>query len=690
MVGVVCVLVVGAIWARLIQVQFFDHSKYEQVGVKQREARRSTPPVRGGVFDRNGRPLALSASLCSVSISPARIESRRSVEKALARRLGVSRSEVRSKIRSRKQFVWIKRQCALDPEIAAELAAMAGVTVHREAGRVYPYDGVASKVVGFVGYDNEGGAGVEAAFNSELVGMPGEEILVRNGAYKTDRYLRRVIKAPTNGSHVYLTLDVVMQEIAEDELRRAVNEHEARSGSLIITDVRTGDILALAEYPTVKNRTKGARADSLWTLRSAAHVYEPGSTFKVVTAAALLETRSVAPADTFDAENGRAKLGYAVINDPHPHGVLTLEEGFAYSSNIVMAKAASKLDPEDFYEFIRLFGFGEKTGIRLLGESSGSVPAVEDWSARTQTTLAFGQEIAVTPLQMLFAVAAIANDGEMMMPRIVRGVADADGGGIRRYDPVRVRRVVSKRTAQTLRGFCRNVVDWGTGTKASVGFMEVSGKTGTAQKASPRGGYQPGKVVSSFIGFAPHEQPRIACLVLLDEPKWSSRYGGDSCAPTFARVCRALSNATDVFDDVIVERVVDAREHSKGTVAVPNFLRMGREAALERAKDIGCNVLAQGDDGRVIAQDPAPGVVTDKDALIRLYVSAGKRSPHAPDLRGLDMHEARFMAARHGYRTRFVGSGHVVRQKETRGPSGTRAIQLYCESSTSLSASGSR
>ncbi|MCH7549916.1 MAG: PASTA domain-containing protein, partial [Candidatus Krumholzibacteriota bacterium] len=415
-----------------------------------------------------------------------------------------------------------------------------------------------------------------------------------------------------------------------------------------------------------------------------------GSTFKIVTAGGLIETHSVAVSDSFDAENGSADLGYGRFRDTHPHGMLTFAEAFCVSSNIVMAKASRELDAEEFYRFVRLFGFGARTGVRMFGESAGSVPAVAQWSLRTQSTMAFGQEIAVTPLQMLNAMAAIANDGVMLVPRFVLGVLDKREK-VSPPDPVKIRRVVSKRTARVLKEMCRQVVVEGTGTAAAMGFLDVSGKTGTAQKASSNG-YLHNKYVASFVGFAPSENPKIVCLVILDEPNWAGRYGGTSAAPVFARVCRAIANTTRIFDAELAHDAFVAREDPRPDSTTPNFLRMERSAALEYARTLGANVLCQGESGRVVDQVPDPDVPMDRDDVVRLFVSNGDAIPgEVPDLVGMSIREARRVATRLGLRTRFVGTGWVREQTPAPGFALARqTIRLYGDDRVGQSAGSSR
>ncbi|HEU4364747.1 MAG TPA: penicillin-binding transpeptidase domain-containing protein, partial [Candidatus Krumholzibacteria bacterium] len=610
------------LWARLVQVQYLRHDDYVARAAEQREASVEVTATRGGIFDRDGRPLAMNIRRCSVAVQPDRVGDRSAVAARLAKTLGVPAGQVKQKLRSRKPYVYIKHDCMLDEQERLELSRLRGVAVEVKANRIYPYDAVGSKVVGFVSRENRGLSGVEAAYDEALRGTPGRETVIRNGAYKSERYYRFIDRKPRDGKHVYLTIDATVQDIAETELRRAVIENDARGGAIIVMEVATGDILALAEAPAVATREGSPRADSLWTLSSVSHIYEPGSTFKLVTAAALLEKSSVTPADSFDAEDGRADLGFAVINDPHPHRWLTVEEAFLYSSNVVMAKAVSALSAGDFYGYAKLFGFGARTGVGLPGESAGSVPAIERWSARTKATMAFGQEVAVTPIQMLNAFASIANGGVMMMPRLVKAVVDPATGDVARSEPVVVRRVVTEETAAQLRAFCLRVVEDGTAQAARVEFMRVAGKTGTAQKAGRRG-YVPNKYISSFIGFAPYESPRIACFVMLDEPHWSARFGGDSAAPVFARMCRSLASATPRFDDLLsVETLAVASDNGRRSPA-PNFLRMDRAAALDHARRKGNNVLLQGEEGRVVAQVPAPGSAMERNRVIRLLLVKG-------------------------------------------------------------------
>ncbi|MFH1755557.1 MAG: penicillin-binding transpeptidase domain-containing protein, partial [Candidatus Latescibacterota bacterium] len=320
-IGAVFVLATLGLWGRLFQVQVLAHAHYKDQGESQSRTRKEIPAIRGAIYDRHGLPLALSVRSYSLSVQPNEVKNEKLVVATLSKACRMSRGEVAKKLRSNKSFVWVKRKCFPAENELQVLATLKGVSVHREADRVYPHGGVGSKVVGFIGYDNRGMAGVEAAFDSELNGIPGLEEILMNGEYRTSGYVRYQIKAPQNGNDIYLTLDAAIQEIAEYELNKAMHDCKAKGGSLIVMDVASGEILALAEYPCPKMRTQGnsrqSSQASSWTLQSISCVYEPGSTFKLITAAALLETGKIHPSERFDAEGGRADLGCAVISDPH-------------------------------------------------------------------------------------------------------------------------------------------------------------------------------------------------------------------------------------------------------------------------------------------------------------------------------------------------------------------------------------
>jgi stage V sporulation protein D (sporulation-specific penicillin-binding protein) len=681
--GVLFALITLTIWVRLVQVQIFSHNHYKNTARKQWARTREIPPVRGAILDRNHRPLALSSRSYSISLNPEQARNNAgAVTSSVARIARVSEAGVKKKLRSNSKFVYIRRKFNLTENEVRELNSLPGVGLHSEADRTYPFGTVANKLVGFFGYDDKGMAGIEAAFDAQLSGKPGFEKILLDGKYRAHGYSKYPKQSPVNGHTVILTIDTAIQEIAEVELARAVKKTNARWGTVLVMDCRTGEILALAEDPAPRSRAFSSMVDSLWTIRSVSCVYEPGSTFKLVTAATLLESGAVKPSDIFFAENGRADLGFARISDAHPFGYLTFRESFVQSSNIVMAKAIQKISDQEFYKFVRLFGFGSKTGVELMGESPGQVAPVESWSKRTQATMSFGQEIAVTPLQILNSFAAVANDGVLMEPKIVKAIVDEHGTVVSNSEPEKIRSVISKQTALTLKSFCRDVVEEGTGISAKIGWLEASGKTGTGQKASPRGGYQPGKFSASFIGFIPYQDPKIACLVLLDEPDWAYRFGGVSAAPVFAEISRAIATSTELFNDALVTRTIAASTGNEAEQTTPNFLRMEVSAAMTKAREHNLVTLCSAEQGQIISQDPDPDVPIDKDTIVRLFVSGEetKAAGTIPDLTGLSLREAKRRIVEIGCEPVIRGSGVVISQFPRAGErSSSGVVQLRCK-----------
>jgi stage V sporulation protein D (sporulation-specific penicillin-binding protein) len=685
-VGVIFALVTLSLWGRLVQVQVFDQAHYDSLADTQGIAKRDVPAVRGCVFDRSGRPLALSVHTFSVAVQPAQIAEKAKVEAALVKYLSVPKKDVREKIRSEKNFVYVKRRCPLGKDGQAALKKLSGVVVEPEADRVYPFGTTAAKLVGFVGIGNKGMAGIEAAFDRELAGTPGWEEVQRDGCYRARGYQTFAEQEPIHGKHVFLTIDARIQEIAEMELHRAVADAKAKGGVVLVMDRKSGDILAAAESPSPESRGPKSRADSLWTLRSVSCVYEPGSTFKLITAAALLESGRIRGTEVFDGEEGEAKIGVATIRDAHPFGRLSFKEAFVQSSNVIFAKASTRLAPQEFVEYVNLFGFGAPTGIEVRGESAGRIAPVSRWSKRTQITMAFGQEIAVTPLQITAAFATVANDGILVMPRVVRSVADETMAAAETARPVELRRVISESTARELKDYLRAVVVDGTGKSAGLEFLETAGKTGTGEKSAPRGGYIPGAYVASFVGFAPVEDPKVVCLVLIDEPNWENRFGGVSAAPVFARIMEALASSSNVFDDVLKQAPAGDEGAGGQRFVAPNFLRMSRDAVMERARALDLNLLCKGQSGEVIAQDPDPGVAIDRDEVVRVYLSGapdgGDEDRETPDVMGLPLRAARRFAAEAGFKCEVTGSGFVVSQSPAPGEVSKGAvIRIHCDDS---------
>ncbi|HVO95169.1 MAG TPA: penicillin-binding protein 2, partial [Terriglobales bacterium] len=515
---VVFALVVGG---RAFQLQVLQGDRLMRLGQRQHLKEWIVLPKRGAVLDRSGEPLALSLESQSVYARPHRIHNIDEVSRKLAEILNLRVVEVKQKITAAKPFVWIKRQITSPEAEKIQALNFDGIGMFYEPNRHYPQGQLAGQVIGFVGRDSEGLEGLELKYNDYIRGETGSSVTER------DALGRRVLVQGVEGlqippgGDIHLTLDTAIQHIAEKELEASILKYRAKAGVAIVVDPFTGEVLALANYPSFDPNLYNKQGPDQRRNRAVADSYEPGSTFKTVLAAAALEEGVVGKQDLFYCEMGRYPYAGKIIHDTHPHGWLSFSKILQVSSNIGFTKVAEKLKRDRFYKYIEKFGFGRTTGIDVPGEVPGLLRKVENWSAIDLATHAFGQGISATPMQMVMAYAAIANGGFLMRPYVMRRVISPQGEVLLENQPHVVRRVVSEKTAQQLASMLSEVTtEGGTGVMANIDGFEVAGKTGTAQKADPvSGGYSADKRMSSFVGFAPAESPRIVVGVFVDEPR---------------------------------------------------------------------------------------------------------------------------------------------------------------------------
>jgi cell division protein FtsI/penicillin-binding protein 2 len=436
-----------------------------------------------------------------------------------------------------RHFVWLARK--VSPQTAAALRAMRlgeAIGFLPEARREYPNGTLAAHVLGFAGIDNQGLAGAELAFEHHLRGRAGLARVERDAMGRPRLETRTVVREPVDGADVVLTIDQVLQHVAERELDRALAETRAAWGTVLIMEPGTGEVLAMAVSPRFDPNAFQRATPAQWSNPAVEHLYEPGSTFKVVLAAAAMESGAVDERETF-ATGGVFRVAGHTIREAHALGYRrqTLADIVRNSSNVGAAMVATRLGAARYYEVIRRFGFGAPTGIELPGEAAGLVPPPDQWGGGTLQTIGFGQGISVTPLQVLVAGAALANDGILVRPHILRAVRDAEGRAITVTALDAGRPAVSPAVARRVMAMMVDVVRRGTGTQAALDGYAVAGKTGTAQKPSPAGGYLPGTYVASFLGIVPADRPRLAILVVLDGPR-GAYYGGEVAAPVFRAV----------------------------------------------------------------------------------------------------------------------------------------------------------
>lgn len=496
--------------------------------------------ARGTILDRNGKVLAMNVEVPSVFGMPALLGDPTELARDLATVLHVPPGDIKKKLQSDRGFVWIARK--LDPEQGRKVNSLRqqGLGVIMERRRYYPKGPMLSHVLGFAGIDNQGLEGLELRYESYLRGKKQMVVLQRDGLGRAVFPTRPEPQLPATGHSTTLTIDEVIQYIAEKELEDAVTKTGAKRGVLIIMEPRTGAVLAMALTPRFDPNAVRGRTPHRWRNRALTDVYEPGSTMKVFLAAAALEEGTATSETMVYGENGRMTVANTVIHDHDESGWMTFAQVFQRSSNIGAVKVAMSVGEERLYRYLRAFGFGDRTEIDLPGESAGLVKAPPSWGKRTLASMAIGQEIAVTPIQLVTAAAAIANGGWLMKPFLVSEIRQASGKIVFQATPQIRRRPVSPETIQTLGHILEGAVAHGTGTRASVLGYRVAGKTGTAQKIDPEtGSYSATRFVASFVGYVPADDPRLTILVAIDEPR-TEAWGGTVAAPVFRRVAERV------------------------------------------------------------------------------------------------------------------------------------------------------
>jgi cell division protein FtsI (penicillin-binding protein 3) len=608
---------------RAMQLQIMQGDKLMRLGQRQHLKEWIVLPKRGALFDRTGEPLALSMESQSVYARPHRIQDAKKLSRSLAQILKLGPADVKEKIIAKKPFVWIKRQISSAEAEKIQALNADGIGMFYEPNRHYPQGQLAGQLIGFVGRDSEGLEGLELKYNDSIRGETGSSVIER------DALGRRVLVQGVEGLHIppgndiHLTIDTSIQHMAEKELETAIVKYRAKAGVAIVVEPFTGEVLAMANYPSFDPNNYSKESAEQRRNRAVTDSFEPGSTFKTITAAAALEEGVVGKDDLFYCEMGKYSYAGKIIHDTHSHGWLSFAKILQVSSNIGFTKVAEKLKKERLFKYIEKFGFGEPTGIDVPGEVSGLLRRPDRWAGIDLATHAFGQGLSTTPLQMVMAYATIANGGFLMRPFVMRRSVGPKGELLLENHPRVVRRVISERTAALLASMLQDVTnEGGTGVMANLDGFDVAGKTGTAQKADPvHGGYAAKKRVASFVGFVPANNPRLVALVLIDEPE-ANVYGGVVAAPVFRNIAQgalrhlavaprkaapipAAPSLPEPLVRQLVERPTGAAPDGAGDAA-PDFVGLSLREVLEKAQTLKVKVRLQGS-GYVVKQSPAPG-----------------------------------------------------------------------------------
>mgnify|MGYP004458859743 CR=1 FL=1 len=622
---------------RLANWQFVRGSEMQTSAIEQQTMDSVVTSKRGIIYDRNGKVLAQSVSVQTVTASPAEVKKSKKAAKTakkLAELLNMDADEIEKKITKNSMYEIVARK--IDNSTAEKIrkAGLKGIYLIEDSKRTYPYGSLASHVVGFVGTDNQGLAGTEMVYDKYLKGMPGRMISAKSASgtempYKYEKYIN-----PENGSNLVLTIDEVIQHFVEEELKQAVADYDVENGAAcIIMNAKTGEILAMATQPDfdlnqpfeltedMQKQLEGLSGDErkteynkllnkLWRNKAVVDGYEPGSTFKPFTGAMALEENLVGQNEHFLC-TGAVHVGGHTIHcwKTAGHGSLTFREGFENSCNPVFMALGARVGAKNFYKYFKKFGFTETTGFDLPGEASGTFHSMDRFNDAEIATSSFGQSFIVTPLQLITAYTAITNGGTMVRPHVAKELVDDDGNVIKSFDTQVIRQAISKETADTIRDILEGVVSNGTAKNAYIKGFRLGGKTGTSEK-TPRGS---GKYIASFVGFAPANDPEIIGLVMLDEPMGGSYMGGQIAAPTFKKI----------FDEVLrymgVEPQYTEEEAQTLDKTVPNVVGLEKSAIPKAFAESGLKYNIIGSGKSVVSQVPKGGATLPEGSTVALY-----------------------------------------------------------------------
>jgi len=664
----VALLWMTAVFGRLSYLQFIRHSEYLALAMRQQRQTIEVLPTRGAIYDRNLHPLAMSVPVQSAFAVPAEIRDKDMATRLLAGALQMPQDAVREKLGAEGSFVWIKRKLDQDEEAAVRQLNLKGVYFFEENKRFYPARDLASHVLGFVDVDEHGLGGIEHEYENLIGGRPEKIVVMKDARQK--KFDGRQAQMD-HGASVVLTIDEKIQYIAETELQATIEKFHAPAGSVIVQDPNTGAILALANWPKYNpNAAIGAESEARMN-RAISAIYEPGSTFKIVTLSAAFDQGLVRADEVFNCENGSIVVAGHRIHDHKPYGNLTVAEILANSSNVGTIKIALRLGQADFNDYIHAFGFGSPTGIDLPGESRGLVYRLDHWGSFSIGSMSMGQEVGVTPLQMINAVSAIANGGLLYKPHVVEEIKrderplPLEGPSA----PAEPRRVIKPETAAIMRQLMEGVILRGTGKAARLDGWTAAGKTGTAQKIDPTTKrYLTNKVIASFTGFAPINNPAVTILVSIDSPAGWPHDGATVSAPAFKRIAEQVLAYLDVPRDVPLspKLVQTAYRETPSSEAAP----MEDDTPADFAAQIGTPAQEE---------KASSGMVQ----VPQMTVAADERGDIAvPDFKGKTMREVADLCLQLGLNPVLVGSSLATQQVPAPGSKVRRGAKVTVEFGT--------
>jgi cell division protein FtsI/penicillin-binding protein 2 len=665
---------IAIIMYKLFSIQVIDSVKYRLAAKKQYESKISLKPSRGLIFDRKMNALISNVNSYSFAADPNMVDNKDSVASVFSKIFNKEKSYYIEKLNSKNtSFVWLERRIESKYENSLKDLDLSGVIKLNEAHRIFNYEGLGSQVIGYTSIDNIGLSGVELELNEVLSGKDGYVVMQKDGLGRKRPAVEYPREEPVEGNNVILTIDMNIQKIAEEELSSAVSVNNAIGGKVVVMAVKTGEILALNSISL-----DGSSPDKIAVITD---LYEPGSTFKVVTAAAALEEGLQSKTDIISTYGGE----YLKIRDAHRFANMTFQQVIEQSSNIGIIQVANILGRERFYKYARDFGCGISTGIDLPGEMKGRLKRPVEFSPVSLDYMSIGYEVLVNALQMTNAYACVANGGMMMKPFIIKRILSPDGKVVKENQPTEIRNVISKTTARTLTELLTGVVERGTGIDARIDNIKIAGKTGTSQKLV-EGEYSKSKYTSSFIGYFPAENPQMVISVIIDAPGSGEYYGGKVAAPVFKNIARRIIDLTGLHEysapDYMASNIVLAgnvqQNHTPEQPVgndVLNFVNFDVSDAVK--------ILKEKEIGFVIEGPVKNAIVTGEESFtdekgvkkIRLFTSGGslpvksvKENPAVmPYLKSLSVRKCINVLSSLGVNYKIEGSGRVLRQNPEAG-----------------------
>ncbi|MCK6603995.1 MAG: transpeptidase family protein [Ignavibacteriaceae bacterium] len=638
---------------RLINIHVVKAEEYSFFAKRQQYGTEEIPTQRGSIFDRNNTLLVFNQRDVSFFVDT-RLAIKYKKDSVIARvfekNLGKDFDYYLNLIRSGKKFISLEKKVSSEKAAALRSLVIDGLVIKEDPTRIYQYQTLASNLLGFVNGEYEGAEGVELSANDDLKGMPGKKTFLRDAQGNMISLVEDATVYPSPGDNIVLTIDKEIQYALETELKKGVDESKADHAVGIVMDPNTGEVLAMASVPDYDPARPGDFDPDIRKNKAITDVYEPGSTFKGIAMATYLDRKVCSPDEVIYAENGRYKFNGVYISDSHGEGNITVEKVFAVSSNIGMSKLSERVNNEDFYKYTRSFGFGNITNVGLRGEVKGSLKMPSEWSKLTKSSMSYGYEVAVTPIQLIAAYAAIVNGGNLYQPYIIKEVVSPGGSLVRKNEPKLIRNPISPATSEIMRKFLLEAVENGTGKKGSLGFGLVGGKTGTSRKIVD-GEYSKEKYNSSFIGAFPIEKPEYIILVVVHSPASKSYYGGDVAAPIFKGVAQRIIHIDEQFaeyrdkikirkdpetdtlrdkgilpDSIKVQFALEPRRISTQSVTpgkMPNLKGVSLREAIKVLNTIGVSYVVEGS-GKIYSQSIPPGTKINGKAVCEIKAQESK------------------------------------------------------------------